>query len=262
MDAYYGSGFVRDAEGDILYGNGTGTPLQNPSSSLDDKKFLGNLNPDFSFGVSNSFSYHSFTFSFQVDGRIGGKIYDRVYFQQTNGGTSPELAGGTQAGQARLAEWKSTNGGANAPTAAYIGTGKVIASGSPTFVAGVLTNEKDITLTNNTTATTVYNYFSNGLSGGSPIDEYFMTSRSYAKLREVTLGYNLPAKMLQGTFLKAVSIALFGRNLAYFAARKDFDIDQYSSGYNFTNNSLGGTSSTDLQSPTARRFGINLNATF
>ena len=41
-----------------------------------------------------------------------------------------------------------------------------------------------------------------------------------------------------------------------------FNIDQYSSGYNFSTNSLGGTSGTDLQSPTARRYGINVNLVF
>ncbi|MFL9481147.1 SusC/RagA family TonB-linked outer membrane protein [Chitinophagaceae bacterium LWZ2-11] len=262
MDAYYGTGFVRDDKGNVIYGNGTGTPLQNPSSNLADKKFLGNLNPDFSFGINNSFSYHNFTFSFQFDGRIGGRIYDRVYNQMTNAGTAADLAGNTYAGQMRLKEWQSTSQGSVAPTPSYIGTGKVVSAGTPVYSQGVLTNPKDVTLIDNATATTVQNYFSNGVSGGNPIDEYYMTSRSYAKLREVTIGYTIPAKRLQKTIIKGASISLVGRNLLYFAQRKDFDIDQYASGYNFSSNALGGTSATDLQSPTARRYGININITF
>jgi TonB-linked SusC/RagA family outer membrane protein len=268
MDAYYGNGFVRDDKGNILYGwdsknlVGTGLPIQNPSSDLADRKFLGYMNPDFTFGINNTFSYHNFSLSFQFDGRIGGKIYDRVYLQMTNGGTSPELAGNTKAGQARLAEWKSTNQGANAPTAAYVGTGTVITTGTPVFSKGILTNPKDVTIVNNQWATTVQNYFSNGISGNNVVDEYYMTSRSFAKLREVTLSYTLPSKALGNSFIKGASFSLVGRNLLYFAKRKDFDIDQYSAGYNFSNNSLSGTSSTDLQSPTARRYGVNINLTF
>ncbi|WP_076379494.1 SusC/RagA family TonB-linked outer membrane protein [Filimonas lacunae] len=262
MDAYYGTGFMRDQQGNILYTKGAGTPLLNPSTSLDDKKFLGNLNPDYSFGINNSFSYKNFTFSFQFDGRVGGKIYDRVYNQMINAGTAAELAGNTAAGQARLKEWQSTNQGAVKPTGYYVGTGKVITSGTPVYSKGVLVNQKDVTLEDNTTATTVQSYFSSGISGGNSIDEYYMISRTFAKLREVTIGYTLPAKMLQSSFIKSASISLVGRNLLYFAARKDFDIDQYSSGYNFSSNSLSGTSSTDLQSPTARRYGININLTF
>jgi hypothetical protein len=180
----------------------------------------------------------------------------------TNGGTAADLAGNTKAGQARLKEWQSTNQGANAPTPAYVGTGVVITSGTPTYSKGVLTNAKDVTTAPNTTATTVQNYFSNGVSGGNQVDEYYMISRTFAKLREVSLTYTLPAKTLGRGFIKGASFSLIGRNLFYFAARKDFDIDQYASGYNFANNSLSGTSSTDLQSPTARRFGANINLTF
>lgn len=268
MDAYYGAGFVRDDKGNIIYGYdqtqpaataGTGLPLVNPSTALADKKFLGNLNPDFSFGLNNTFSYRSFTFSFQFDGRIGGRIYDRINYQMTNAGTSAELAGNTEAGKIRLKEWQSTNQGANGATPYYLGTGKVIIAGTPIYSKGILTNAKDVTLADNTTNVTVQNYFSNGLNG---VDEYYMTSRSYAKLREVTLGYTLPATMLKHTFISGASVTLVAKNLLYFAARKDFDIDQYASGYNFTSNALGGTSSTDLQSPTARRYGININLTF
>jgi len=268
MDAYYGTGFVRDQEGNIIYGYdqtkkvGSGLPLQNPSTSLADKKFLGNLNPDYVFGITNTFSYRSWSMSFQFDGRVGGKIYDRVMLQMTNGGTSADLAGNTAAGQARLKEWQSTNGGANAPTPAYVGKGKIITSGTATYSKGIITNEKDLQLADNATATTVQNYFSNGVSGGNSVDEYYMISRTFAKLREVTLSYTVPAKALTRSFIKGASFSLVGRNLLYFAARKDFDIDQYASGYNFSNNSLGGTGSTDLQSPTARRYGVNINLTF
>ena len=90
-------------------------------------------------------------------------------------------------------------------------------------------------------------------------DEYYMVDRSFVKLREVSLSYNLPAKFVNKKLFKAVSVSLVGRNLFYFAKRQDFDIEQYASGFNIADRSVGGTSSTDLQSAVARRFGFNLN---
>lgn len=261
MDAYYGTGFVRNTEGKIIY-NSAGLPLQNPGTTLGDKKFLGYMNPDYSFGTNNSFAYKNFNFSFQFDGRIGGKIYDRVYNQMINGGTAKESVEGAY-GAARLKEWQSSNGGMVKPTPAFVGDGVVANSTDGMVISnGILTNSSNYTFTPNAKAVEVQDFLSSGISGGSNIEEYFMVSRSYAKLREVTLGYTLPSSLLKKGFIKGASISLVGRNLLYFAARKDFDIDQYASGYNFGDNSLNGTSSTNLQSPTARRYGININLTF
>ncbi|MFT4154753.1 SusC/RagA family TonB-linked outer membrane protein [Parafilimonas sp.] len=261
MDAYYGGGFVRTTDGQIVYAS-SGLPMTNPGTSLSDKKFLGYMNPDFSFGFTNTFSYKSFSLGFQFDGRIGGKIYDRIYIQMVNGGTAPESVKG-KLGAARLQEWESTDEGTVAPTAAYVGDGVVPNTTTGMVIEnGVITNSSDFTFTTNTKAVTVQNYMSNGISGSSGMDEYYMISRSYAKLREVTLSYTFPASGLKNSFIKGASISLVGRNLLYFAARKDFDIDQYASGYNFADNSLTGTSSTGLQSPTTRRFGVNINFIF
>lgn len=261
MDAYYGTGFVRNTSGDIVY-TSAGLPMQNPYTDLGHKKFLGFMNPDFSFGINNEFSYKSFNFSFQFDGRIGGKIYDRVYNQMINGGSAKESVEGAL-GAARLKEWQSTNDGTIAATPAYIGQG-VIANSTDGMIIndGIITNSSNYTFTQNTKAVTVQSYLSSGISGGNPIDEYYMISRSYAKLRQVIIGYTLPNSLIKNSFIKGASISLVARNLLYFAARKDFDIDQYASGYNFSDNSLTGTSSTNLQSPTARRYGVNINLSF
>jgi hypothetical protein len=87
------------------------------------------------------------------------------------------------------------------------------------------------------------------------IEEANLMSKTFAKLREVTLTYSLPASILSKTFISKASISLVGRNLLYFYRDKrfkDVDLDQY--------NSVVG--STVLQSPTTRRFGVNLNLVF
>jgi TonB-linked SusC/RagA family outer membrane protein len=260
LDAIYGTKFVRDGSGNII--NSGGSPIQAPTKSNNAQLgLLGYANPDFAFGITNHFSYHNFTLSFQIDGRIGGKMYDYTYYHAMNGGTAVETANGAF-GVARLAEWNSTAEGTKAATPAYVAPGVTLVSGTPTYgPGGVITNLSQLTFAPNTTAVTVQGYVSSGLGGN--FDEYYMISRSYAKLREATIGYNLPAKMLEGTFIKKASFNLVGRNLLYFAARKDIDLDQYASGYDASSRSLvGGSGGSDLASPTARRFGINIHLTF
>jgi hypothetical protein len=80
-------------------------------------------------------------------------------------------------------------------------------------------------------------------------------SKTYAKLREVTLSYELPKQWLGRSFISRATVSLVGRNLIYFYKDprfKDVDLDQY----NYA------TSGTALQSPTTRRYGFNINLVF
>ena len=265
MDALYDKGFVHDGSGNIVYN--AGLPYLSPSG-IDNNKFLGFLNPDYTFGVNNKFGYKNFSFSFQFDGRIGGVIWDEVYKDGMNGGTAIESATGAF-GAARLRDWNAavSNGGITSPSlptgykGSYVGQGVKIVSGIPTFANGEITNLSALTFAPNDLTSTVQNFVTGRLTG---ITEYWMTDRSYVKLREVMLGYSLPTKILiKSKIFKAASFSLVGRNLLYFSKRKDIDSDQFPSGYNDTNSSLNGTKDNgQLQSPTGRRFGFNINLTF
>ena len=257
MDAFYSTGFVRDGSGNIVYSGGS--PLS-AASGISNYTKLGNLDPDFAFGFNNRFTYKSLSLSFQIDGRVGGKIYDYTWYHAMNGGTAYESDAG-DFGTARYAEWETTSQSATTPTPKYVGKGVVIVSGTPTYSGGKITNLKDLTFAPNTTAVTVQSYLSSGL--GSNFDEYYTVSRTFVKLREVQLAYTLPRKLLGKGFFKSASVSLIGRNLLYFAKRKDFDIDQYASGFNIADHSQTGTSGdVNLSSTTSRRFGFNFNLGF
>jgi TonB-linked SusC/RagA family outer membrane protein len=259
LDAFYSTGFVRDGSGNIVYSGGG--PLSAPGG-INNLKLLGYLDPDFSAGINNRFTYKNWSLSFQFDGRFGGKIYDDVWYHAMNGGTAVESDQGAL-GVARNAEWASTAQGTAAPTPAYTGKGVVITGGTPTYgTGGVITNLSKLSFAANTTPTTVQSYLSTQL--GSNFDEYYTISRTFAKLREVRLTYNFTDRQLgKKSVFKTAAIALIGRNLFYFAARKDFDIDQYSSGFDIQSQSQTGTSSdVTLSSSTSRWFGFNLNLGF
>ncbi|GAB2594251.1 SusC/RagA family TonB-linked outer membrane protein [Spirosoma areae] len=233
-DKYYTSTFVRSPDGQIINDAG-GRPLRTAVS-----QFVGNINPDWVWGLNNRFSYKNLTFSFQFDGRVGGVISDYVQQKTYAGGRIITTVEGDM-GVARVNDTKGIK--------SYLGEGVQVSNGAQINydADGYVTNYAELQFVPNTTKAFLQDYIARryGFDGGNII------SRSYAKLREVVIGYTLPATTLSRIGIKQVSVSLVGRNLLYFAEKKDIDIDQ------FTANGR-----SDLQTPTTRRYGINLNLTF
>jgi hypothetical protein len=118
---------------------------------------------------------------------------------------------------------------------------------------------KQLTEQTNTTKSLVQPFVYNAAS----IADLNMISKTYAKLREVTLTYALPPRVLGRSFIQAATVSLVGRNLLYFfpSRYKDIDVDQYSQN-TVTNGGYANSSFPGLQTPTLRNFGFNLNLTF
>ncbi len=124
-------------------------------------------------------------------------------------------------------------------------------------VTGVITNYKDLQFAPNATATQwIQDYVSSFYND----PQHTMVSKTYAKLRQVVITYSLPSKVLGKSFINKVDISLVGRNLLYFfpKAFHDIDVDQYPGRTLF-----GGINREyDLQTPTTRSYGININVVF
>jgi hypothetical protein len=138
-----------------------------------------------------------------------------------------------------------------------VADGVKIVSGTPIYVGGQISNLKDITFGPNDVPVTTQSFISSGIGN---VTQYWMTDRSFVKLREVTLTYTVPAKYFSKGVVRSASVSLVGRNLLYWAKRKDIDLDAFPSGYNDSDRSLnnGGV----LQSLTGRRYGFNINVSF
>ena len=79
-DKYYTTTYVTAPDGQIV-NDASGRPIRNPVS-----QFMGNINPDWVWGINNKFAYKDFTFSFQFDGRVGGVISNYVQQKTYAGG--------------------------------------------------------------------------------------------------------------------------------------------------------------------------------
>ena len=237
LDLYQGLAFVRTPEGQIVNDAG-GRPLRYPKNQI-----LGYSNPDWVWGLTNKFSYKNLFLTLQIDGRVGGEMENYIRRQTFRGGRHIETVQGAM-GDARYQDYLGVK--------SWVGEGVVVTSGTPVYdpVTGQITNYKDLTFAPNGTKTYLQDYISryNSTAEGN------LMSKSFAKLREITLGYNIPSKILGNSFFKSASMSFVARNLFYFADKKhkDVDIDQYA----------GSQTSSSLQSPTVKRFGFNLNLVF
>jgi TonB-linked SusC/RagA family outer membrane protein len=242
LDKFYGRAFARTPEGQII-NDASGRPVYLPVN-----QFLGYANPKFVFGINNKFAYKNISFSFQVDGRIGGVISNYVQKQTFRGGRNAQLGEGAL-GEARLKDWEGFKAGAP-DSKNYLGEGVQISNGKALNfdTDGKVTNMSELTFTPNTTKQYVQDWVSRYYN----TEEGNLMSRSFAMLREVVIGYSVPTKWLVNSkIVRNASVSVVGRNLLYFAEKKDIDLNQYLS---------GGESSP--QTPSMRRYGINVNLTF
>lgn len=233
LDKFYGRAFVKSPDGQIV-NDASGRPIYNPVN-----QFLGYINPKFVFGINNKFSYKNLNLGFQFDGRIGGVISNYVQRQTFRGGRHIETVTGKFA-DARYQDYLGVK--------AYVGEGVVVSNGVAIKydAEGNVTNYAELQFAPNTTKQFVQDYVSRYYNS----DEGNLMSRSFGMLREVVVGYSLPEKWFGGKIRNA-SVSLVGRNLLYFAEKKDIDLNQYIND--------GGSG---LQTPSTRRYGINLNFTF
>ncbi|MEO6134938.1 MAG: SusC/RagA family TonB-linked outer membrane protein, partial [Ginsengibacter sp.] len=245
VDKFYSSAFAKSSDGKIIYDK-KGYPLSNPV-----RQFLGYLNADYAWSIYNNVSYKGLSLGFQFDGSVGGVTTDYMHVKTMRGGRNIETASGAL-GVARDLDDQHA-GDPNYP-GTYIGDGVVVSNGTPINFdskTGEITNYKELQFSPNTSPKQVQPWVSKYYN----ISEANLMSKTYAKLREVTLSYNLPEAWLNKSFINKVSLSLVARNLLYFYKDKrfrDVDLDQY--------NYAG--SSTALQTPTTRRYGFNVNIVF
>jgi TonB-linked SusC/RagA family outer membrane protein len=236
-DEVYIRKFARTPDGKIINDAG-GRPIVSPVA-----QFAGYSNPDWVWGFNNKFNYKSVSLSFQFDGRMGGIMEDYVRKKTFQGGRHIE----TTEGALGLARYEDTKG-----IKSYVGEGVQVSNGVAILFdpnTGAITNYSALQYANNATATYAQDYTSRLHS----IPEPNMMSKSYLKLREIVLGYTIPV----GTksFIQSANVSFVARNILYIMKDKrfnDVDIDQYAGSQNGTN----------LQTPTTRSYGINLNIVF
>ncbi|WP_430932078.1 SusC/RagA family TonB-linked outer membrane protein [Saccharicrinis sp. 156] len=113
----------------------------------------------------------------------------------------------------------------------------------------------------NTTLTSAQAYF--GKVAG--VDEEFMYDASYVKLREISVGYNIPKYMLDkipGTFISSARFAIVGRDLFYLYKDTPGTVPDASAFSSTGNNGYGAQAFDFSPVPVTRSIGCSLNINF
>jgi hypothetical protein len=232
-DHFISRDFLRDPSGNIVH-NGSGRPIVHGYDVL-----FGYRDPKFIWGSNANLRYKNFSLFISVDGVNGGLANTRTESYMWQSGVHPDGISPERALDV------ATPGSNN-----YLGQGVKVASGTATFDAfgNILTDTRKFTA--NDVKTTYKNYMfdlhnSSAWGGnGSKADTY---SRTFWKLREISLTYQLPTKLLHKV-AKAASVSFIGQNVLLKAKQfKYSDPD-------------GGTE--DFTDPSVRYLGVNIKFTF
>jgi outer membrane receptor protein involved in Fe transport len=236
----YGYGAFRGSY--ALRDPGTGKMIIDPITGFpflaSDEKIVGDPNPDFVMGVTNTISYKGITLSALWDWKQGGDI-NSVTIETLLG------RGVTKDTEDREHSWII-------PGVYGDAQGNLLKDGSGNPIQ------------NRTQITTNDLYFYNGGTETTfainSAAEFNVYDATVYRLREVSIGYDLPKKWIKKAKIGKINISLTGRNLWYFAPNVpkytnfDPDINNYGS-----SNIQG----IDLScAPTSRRYGVNLRVTF
>ncbi len=155
---------------------------------------IGNINPKWTGGIQNTFSYKSLSLSFLVDVQDGGSIFslDQYYGQAT--GIYPETVFTNDLGNPVRDPVIGTLATGYDPSSGGVILDGVLEDGSPNKQR-VAANDYRL-----------FGYYSNPNSR-------FVYDASYVKLREVVLTYNFPKALMAKTFIAGASISFVGSNL-------------------------------------------------
>jgi hypothetical protein len=211
--------YKRDANNKIIF-NSTGLPER-----TDELLPFGSGQYDKTGGISNDFHYRNFSLSFLIDYKFGARIYSQTNMALESDGLSKKTLIGREVG--------------NYTGAGYVGKG--------------VTEDGKV----NDVAINTQTYFGQIAGGGSNVDEEFIYDASFVKLRNLIIGYNVPAKILgKNGFVKGLNFSLVARNLAVLMKHTP-NIDPES------NYSSGNAQGLELSGyPAFRSLGFNLNVKF
>jgi hypothetical protein len=252
VDKLYAGVTAKTADGQVI-NNTDGYPVYLPK-----EQYVGNADVKWSWSVGNRFTYKTFSVSFQFDGKVGGIIQDRVMRKGIEGGSNIATVQGA-VGVAREYEFNHVKDANFAGS--YVGEGVQISNGGVIqydATTGVITNLDALKFTPNTSKV---KYIQDYVSSFFNDFEHTSVAKTYGKLREVVLTYSIPQKFLgKHNVINKIDVSLVGRNLLYFfpSRFKDMDVDQYS-GRDIYN---GNGKEQNLQTPTTRSYGINVNFVF
>lgn len=178
--------------------------------SADDRVILGNYQPDFTWGLTNNFSYKGFDLSIMITGSQGGEIMNQ------NARFLGEMNGNRNVYASATNYWRSDDNPGDGMTP------------KPRMV-------------------------NTGIRGQS--SSYWVEDGSFVRIKNIRLGYSLPAKFVKSIGFSALRVYVNLENVHVFSDYRNYDPENstFQSGYR------AGYDYGAYPTPFTASFGVNLS---
>lgn len=222
-----------DAQGNLLLNATTGLPVKSVNQQI-----VGDPNPDFIAGINNNFSFKGFNLGFQFDWRQGGDILSLSNSYLRGFGLTEETA----VDRDRTYIIPGFLADPNDPSQPLLDSG-----------GNKIPNDIQVS---------PQNYWA-GATNGTQRNQYRFSAESLIfdatvfRLRELSLGYTFPKKILQKLPFGSLSMSFIGRNLWFKAPNfphLDPEVSTYGAG-----NAQG---VEQFAPPTVKNMALNIKVSF
>jgi TonB-linked SusC/RagA family outer membrane protein len=229
MKRYYKT----DNDGNIVDDPNNGKPLIGSDGLyvIDDRSSIGNIQPDWTGGLTNSIRYKNLSLAFSIGVQMGGDLFSKTNKYGLDNGQFTETLEGRESWYAATTEEQ------NAGTVGYVADGVL----------------EDGTINTRGIDPQVY-WHQHKWGGIAELDVYDAT---YVKLRDVTLNYDFPDFWFENKWVKSASLSFVAKNVWLIYSGVP-NIDPESS-FGSGNSALG---QEYAAMPPTRSFGFNLKVVF
>jgi outer membrane receptor protein involved in Fe transport len=182
---FYGSMSARDANGNVLIDPSTGYMIEAGEQGV-----VGDPNPDFMASINNAFKAYGFTLSFMFDVKFGGDLYSNSIVSMLGRGVTKDTED-----RERTMVIQGVYGDATTLEPILDANGNTIP---------------------NTTQTSFNDlYFTSGFStfAINSFSEWQVYDATTFRLREISLGYDLPKTVLKKTPFSNITLSVSARNV-------------------------------------------------
>ncbi|MEN7548064.1 SusC/RagA family TonB-linked outer membrane protein [Rapidithrix thailandica] len=255
----------------------SGNPIEHPNNGLpelnwradaraafparsNEIKDVGDINANFRSGWSNTIKYKNFSLGFLIDAKVGGDFVLLSYRYGTHTGVLPNTLHGRDAEYGGIS-WTSAYDGQTyddgiIPEGVFRqGQMVTLPDGSQADVGGMTYQQAyDAGLVEPTHAPQFYYRYGSSSTG---VSDYWIFESTWVSMREITLSYRFPSKLIKPLGLQGMSLSLIGRDLFYIYNSLPYNFNPASNNSNNT-----AFSGEEGFLPMTRSFGASLKFQF
>lgn len=230
--------------GDVKYKDISG-PDGVPDGKIDenDRTYIGNPMPKYTFGWTNTFRYKDFDLSIFVNGSVGNKVYNYIRMKLDNMKSVWANQAATVINRSQITPINPNKDYSNG----YLGH-------NATTVYHWYDDIDNVQVLNPTNIPAAH---LNDPNENSRVSDRYIEDGSYLRIKNITLGYTFPKQWIKNLGLENVRLSCNIQNLWTITGYKGYD-PEIGASTSDTNGYVYGLDNGRYPSPTVYSFGLNV----